>query len=95
MSKYVDDDEVIEYDDIIAGVAARFIHFQNERAMAHGVSLGQQYIVNKGLKLFGDRGKKAALKELNQLHVRECFAPILISELTPEEKKKVQECIMF
>jgi hypothetical protein len=86
---------VVGYDDIIAGVAARFIHFQNEKAMKHGASLGQQYIVNKGLKLFGDRGKQAASKELQQLHDRECFSPILVSELTPSEKKKAQEGIMF
>lgn len=90
-----EDENVVNYDDVSAGVAARYIHFQNERAMKHGTSLGQQYIVNKGLKLFGDRGKDAANKELKQLHDRECFAPILISELTPSEKKKAQEGIMF
>jgi len=37
-----------------------------------GHSLGQQYIVQKGLKKFGDKGKTATMKELQQLHERVC-----------------------
>jgi hypothetical protein len=93
----VDDDqsETIEYTRDIAGVAARYMHFQNERAMSQGTSLTQQYIVQKGLKKFGDKGKEATLKELEQLHDRECFTPIDVNELTPTEKKKAQETLMF
>ena len=80
----------IEYDCQIAGVAARHIHLQNEKAC-----LGPQYILQRGLKKFGDEGKEAAKKEMKQLHDRECFKPILISELTATEKAKAQEALMF
>ena len=52
-------DNYIEYDCQIAGVAARHIHSQNEKEC-----LGPQYILQKGLKKFGDEGKKAAKKEM-------------------------------
>jgi hypothetical protein len=90
-----DSANTIEYTTDIAGVAARFIHFQNESAMSDGHSFGQQYIVHKGLKIFGDRGRTAAKKEMAQLHDRQCFYPIDIAELTPTEKRKAQESLMF
>jgi hypothetical protein len=90
-----DNANTIEYTTDIAGVAARFIHFQNELAMSDGHSFGQQYIVHKGLKIFGDRGRAAAKKEMAQLHDRQCFYPIDIAELTPTEKRKAQESLMF
>ena len=85
----------VEYDRMIAGVAARYIHTKNEKALMGGHQFGQQYIVQKGLKKFGEKGKDATLKELAQLHDRVCFEPILVSELSPSEKKKAQEALMF
>ena len=85
----------IEYTADIAGVAARYIHDMNEMAMMQGVSLGQQYILQKGLKVFGERGKEAGRKEIGQLHDRQCFNPILVSELSEKEKKKALEALMF
>jgi hypothetical protein len=41
-------DKHIEYNSFIAGVAARHIHSQNEKAC-----LGPRYILQKGLKKFG------------------------------------------
>ena len=35
------------------------------------------------------------MKEVTQLHEREVFAPILISELTEEEKRKAQEVLLL
>ena len=69
-------DDVIEYDPVIAGVAAQFIHEVNEVVMMNGHQFGQQYIVHKGLKKFDKKGKLATLKELRQLHDRVCFEPI-------------------
>jgi hypothetical protein len=40
-----------------------------------GVILAQQYSVNKGIKLFGDRAKEAISKELQQLHDYETYTP--------------------
>ena len=48
-----------------------------------------------GIKIFGDRGRAAAAKELNQLHDRTCFRPIDVSTMTLEEKRKAQEALML
>ena len=87
--------DTIEYTPEIAGVAARYIHEINESAMLQGVNLGQQHILQKGLKVFGDKGREAGRKEIGQLHERECFDPILVSELSDKEKKKALEALMF
>ena len=44
--------------------------------MAEGASFGQQYILQKVLKKFGDHGSKSAAKEIDQLHQQNCFNPI-------------------
>ena len=43
-------DDAIEYDPMIAGVAAQYIHSVNEVAMMNGHQFGQQYIVQKVLR---------------------------------------------
>ena len=45
--------------------------FQTEK----GYQFIQQYYLNKGLKIFGDRGKTGVDKELQQLLKRQCFRP--------------------
>ena len=56
---------------------------------------GQQYLINKGIKVFGEAGATAATKELDQLHKRNCFEPILVKDLTPSERRKAQVALMF
>ena len=46
------------------------MHELNDRAMQKGECFGQQYIVQKGLKKFGKKGKNAITKELQQLHAK-------------------------
>ena len=48
-------------------VFARFIIEINSKATVKGTSYAQQYILQKGLKVFGDRGTKAATQEVDQL----------------------------
>ena len=67
----------------------------NEVALMNGHQFGQQYIVQKGLKTFGKKGKHASLKELRQLNDRVCFEPISVNSMSPNEKKKAQETLMF
>jgi hypothetical protein len=55
----------------------------------------QTYSLNKGLKKFGDRGKDAAQKEMKQLHDRVVFEPILIADMTPLERKRAMESLIF
>ena len=63
--------------------------------MKTGYSFGQQYMFEKGLKVFGDRAWNGGMKELTQLNDREVFAPTLVNDLTPEEKEKAQEALLF
>ena len=94
-----------EYDVNMAPVIARLMIDMHQRVKAlgakafshrlNGRSFGQQYILQKGLKKFGPQGRAAAYKELEQQHNRECFEPIRVADLTPEERRKAQEALMF
>ena len=55
----------------------------------------QTYGLMKGLKKFGERGKKAVRKELKQLHDRVVFKPIHVRELTELERKRAMESLIF
>jgi hypothetical protein len=52
-------------------------------------------MLQKGLKVFGKKGHKASMKEINQLHKRTCFAPLKVKEMKPSERKKAQMALMF
>jgi hypothetical protein len=67
----------------------------NEGAINHGANFAQNYILQKGMKKFGDASSAATSKELDQLHSRNCFSPRDVSTLTVEEKKKALEALMF
>jgi hypothetical protein len=53
------------------------------------------YSLNQGLKRFGERGWKAAHKEVRQLHDRIVFEPIHIEDMTPLERKRATESLIF
>ncbi len=59
------------------------------------VSFIETFTLKQGLKKFGDKGRTSAMKEMKQLHDREVFRPIHPSKLTPSEKKKVLESLIF
>ena len=88
-----------EYDYTRAMLIARLMTDVNSRVTTTGKPFmrvyGQQYVLQKGLKLFGERGQAGAEKELEQLHKRECFTPIDISKLTDSERKKAMSAIML
>jgi len=88
-------DNTLEYEGDEAYVIARMITEINLKATTDGANFAQQYILKCGIDKFGDRGKEAALKELQQLHARSCFTPIDPKTLTPSERKKAQEGLMF
>lgn len=83
------------YDQKTAKVYARVITDINNITTTKGSSFAQQYILQKGLAEYGEEGKKATTKELDQLHCRNCFTPIDVSKLTEGEKKKAMEALMF
>jgi hypothetical protein len=78
-----------------AKVLARYIIEIHNGATNHGANFAQMYILQRGLKIFGEPGSVAAGKELDQLHSRNCFSPRDISTLTEEEKRKALDALMF
>ena len=87
----------IEYDYCLAAVIAMVMNKLNERHRTADVkaNFGPQYPFQRGLKVFGEKGKKAALKELKQLHDRVCFTPIAVKDMDPIERKRAQEALLL
>tara|TARA_B110000116_G_scaffold23331_1_gene17939 strand:- start:29 stop:655 length:627 start_codon:yes stop_codon:yes gene_type:complete len=85
------------YDNNTANVLAHLIeHYSNTgEDKARIIQLAQQLSLNKGLKKFGNKGRDAAYKELHQIHNRIVFKPVDVNSLTPEERKKAMESLMF
>ena len=87
-----------ECDPNLAGVMAMIIHSLKEKIdsrMDRSNSFAQQYILQKGLKIFGEQGEKAANKEVKQMHDRVCWEPIDISTMMQSEKRKVVEAMLL
>jgi len=57
--------------------------------------LTQQMTAKKGLKIFGDRGKEALMRELQQLLYRSVMHPVSAKSLTIEQKKAALSYLMF
>jgi hypothetical protein len=55
----------------------------------------QTYSLNKGMKKFGQKGMDAAIKEMKQLHDRTVFEGIKVSHMTPLERKRAMESLLF
>ena len=54
-----------------------------------------QYIIKKGLKDFGKKGKASVLKELQQIHGRRVVESKKPQDLSYEQQKKSLEYMMF
>jgi hypothetical protein len=74
---------------------ARLIYDLNTRIVREGASFAQQYLLNKGLKIFRQKGQDASKKKMDQLHQRSCFTPKSIAEMTQIERRKAQQALMF
>jgi len=85
----------INYSTELAPVFAQLIFDINYNVCRHGALFAQQFIFQKGQKKFGKLGDQAAINEFDQLHHRNCFTPIDLSQLTPLEKKKAQATMML
>ena len=55
----------------------------------------ETFTLKQGLKKFGKKGHDAAHKEMKQLHDRVCFRPINPNNMTPSERKKAMESLIF
>jgi hypothetical protein len=83
------------YDPAMAMVFARIMSDINSQTTIQGASFAQQYIIQRGLKKFGKLGIDAATKEMDQLHRRNCFTPIDVAKMTPLERQKSVDALMF
>ena len=54
-----------------------------------------QYSLKAGLKKFGEGGRKATMKELQQMLAREVFGETNQDKLTYEQKKKALPILLF
>ena len=59
------------------------------------VFLAQQYNLQKGLKLFGDRAEAAVDSELSQIHSLNAFVQKFTKDLSYEQKNKALESLLF
>ena len=57
--------------------------------------LVQQYNLNKGLDLFGERAEEATTKELQQIHDFGTYIPQDEEFLSREERSKALSALMF
>jgi hypothetical protein len=69
--------------------------YDTEEASILAMSFAQIYGLTKRLIKFGDKGKKAAIAEMKQLHDRDSFRPININHYDRDDRKRVMESIMF
>ena len=60
--------EDVEYKNTHAMLIARCMDDINNRVMTRGASFAQQFLLHKGLKVFGEHSHEAATKEMDQLH---------------------------
>jgi hypothetical protein len=77
---------------------ARPNEFKGGRHQSHVILqsiIMTQYNLKQGIKIFGDKGKKAVLTELQQLYGRDVMTPINKYDLTPEERKGALRYLMF
>ena len=96
--------EATEYDEDIARYAVSLLQALKERTFRSKARLPRKkrqgcflvtYSLQKGIKKFKRKGFDAAKGEMKQLHDRECWSPILVSSMTPSEKRKALESLIF
>ena len=68
------------------------LHDEEHEAFAISMT---QLSLKQGLKVFGERGKAAALKEVTQLRGMSCFFPRDPTSLTREERVKALSSLIF
>ena len=68
---------------------------KSEDEMAVWGHLMTQYNLKPGLRKFGERGTKAAVSELTQLHIMDTWAVMDPGQLTREDKAKALSSLLF
>jgi len=68
---------------------------QSTIAKPHLHVMLNQVGIREGLKMFGEKGNNALLKELNQLHERDALLPKKKEDMTYDERKKALRYLIF
>ena len=68
---------------------------EKKRKIKHGKQFVVTYSLKKGIAKFGQRGKDATMKEMRQLHDRDCWYPVKKSDLNKTEYKRALESLIF
>ena len=90
--------ELKQYDELDAQVISLFLQNKvpnKEERNITGVCNTNTFNIKKGILKYGKKGREAVNKELAQLHNREVFKPIKLSELSKEEKDKAMSSLIF
>ena len=90
-----DDVNKLEYSPDTVVVISFMMAQINAKTETQGNEFYQQYILQKGLKIFRERGIEATKKEIGQLYKYTCFTLINVSKMTPSEKQKAVEALLF
>jgi hypothetical protein len=88
-------DKIIEYEVEQSPLIAKLIQDINHNMNTKGTSFAQQYMLSKGLKILGSKGREAAIKEIIQMCKRNCFSLVSIKDMTRQERDKAQEALIF
>ena len=54
-----------------------------------------QYNLKPGLRKFGTRGEKAALKKMTQLHIMDTWTPMDAGKLLREQRMRALSSLLF
>ena len=57
--------------------------------------MAQQHGLHTGLRKFGEKGKQAVFKELEQIKAMDAYTPVEASSLTTKENTQAVESIML
>ena len=87
--------QTAEYNLDTSKVITRTIHYLQNEIVRKETCHATQYMLKKGLKLFGKKGVAASKVELTQMHQRICFKPELIKNLSAVEKKRAMKGLMI
>jgi hypothetical protein len=84
-----------EYNVETAPVIAKTMHYFNNLVVSKNYAFLETFSLKKGFKQFGQKGYDAALGEIKQLHDRVVFKPIIVKDLSQQEKKRAMESLIF
>ena len=85
----------IIYEDYEAMILCHIMQMISESVEGQETSLAQQYVLEKGLKIFKEKGEKSVHKEMKQLDDRTCYLPLMVQDMTTGEKMKAQDAIVL